>query len=177
MAITKKQEERALSADEKELVGMSAVRASRSLTDAELTRLVKRLRTKRDRAKTVAERQRRELRGKARPRGATPAKDDDGSQLKLMILSAALIRLDTETGRREQAKAKASLVASAKKALALKQKAKPAKAKAKAKTASKAAKGGLRGKARVVVENHVPASVRGSVRKQNARVQARRDAR
>lgn len=175
MAITKKQEERALSADEKELVGMAGVRASRSLTDTELSRLVKRLRTKRDRAKTVAERQRREMRGKSRARGATPAKDDDGSQLKLMILSAALIRLDTETGRREQAKAKASLVASAKKALALKQKAKPAGAKAK--TASKTAKGGVRGKARVIVENHVPASVRGSVRKQNARVQARRDAR
>jgi hypothetical protein len=175
MAITKKQEERALSADERELVGMSGVRASRSLTDAELNRLVKRLRTKRDRAKTVAERQRRELRGKARPRGGTPARDDDGSQLKLMILSAALIRLDNETGRRATARAKESLVASAKKALALKQKAKPARAKAK--TVSKTAKRGLRGKARVVVENHVPASARGSVRKQNARVQARRDAR
>jgi len=67
------------------------------------------------------------------------------------------------------------LVADAKKALALKQKAKPARAKAK--TVSKTAKRGLRGKARVAVENHVPASVRGSVRKQNARVQARRDAR
>ena len=74
MAITKKQEERALSADEKELVGMSGVRASRSLTDSELSRLVKRLRTKRDRAKTVAERQRREMRGKSRPRGAIAAR-------------------------------------------------------------------------------------------------------
>lgn len=175
MAITKKQEERALSADEKELVGMSGVRASRSLTDGELGRLVKLLRTKRDRAKTVAERQRREMRGKSRARGATPAKDDDGSQLKLMILSAALIRLDNETGRRATAKAKESMIASAKKALALKQKAKPARAKAK--TASTTTKGGSRGKARVVVESHVPASVRGSVRTQNARAQAKRDAR
>ena len=175
MAITKKQEERALSADEKELVGMSAVRASRSLTDAELTRLVKRLRTKRDRAKTVAERQRREMRGKASARGASPAKDDDGSQLKLMILSAALIRLDNETGRRAAAKAKETMVANAKKALALKEKAKPAKARSK--TASKAATGGLRGKARIAVEKHVPGSVRGSVRKQGARAQAKRDAR
>lgn len=177
MAITKKQEERALSADEKELVGMSAVRASRSLTDSELTRLVKRLRTKRDRAKTVAERQRREMRGKVRARGATPAKDDDGSQLKLTILSAALARLDTETERRNKVKAKEALVASAKKALAQKRE---AKAPAKGKTAPKTARGaraGLRGKARVEVENHVPASVRGSVRKQNARVQAKRDAR
>ncbi len=173
MAITKKQEERALSADEKELVGMSGVRASRSLTDAELSRLVKRLRTKRDRAKTVAERQRRELRGKARPRGATPAKDDDGSKVKLEVLSAALARLDTETARRAQVKAKALLVANAKKALALKQQAKTAKPPAKTRGPAKVS----RGKARVIVENHVPASVRGSVRKQNARVQAKRDSR
>jgi hypothetical protein len=173
MAITKKQEERSLSADEKELVGMSGVRASRSLTDTELSRLVKRLRTKRDRAKTVAERQRRELRGKARPRGATPAKDDDGSRVKLEVLSAALARLDTETARRTQVKAKADLVASAKKALALKQKTKPAKPVAKTRGPAKVS----RGKARVIVENHVPPSVRGSVRKQNARVQAKRDSR
>jgi hypothetical protein len=174
MAITKKQEERALSADEMELVGMSAVRASRSLTDAELTRLIRRLRTKRDRAKTVAERQRREMRGKARPRGATPAKDDDGSQLKLTILAAALGRLDSETERRSKVKAKEALVASAKKALAQKQQ---AKAPAKGRTAAKTPKGGLRGKARIAVERHVPGSVRGSVRKQTARVQAKRDAR
>ena len=173
MAITKKQELRALTESERELVGMSGVRAARSLTDAELNRLVKRLRTRRDRAKTVAERQRREMRGKARPRGATPTKADEGSMVKLEVLSAALARLDTETARRGEIKAKADLVASAKKALALKQKAKPAKPVAKAKGPARA----VRGKARVIVENHVPASVRGSVRKQNARVQAKRDAR
>ena len=68
MAITKKQELRALSADERELVDMSGARAVKSLTDAQLSSLVKRLRTKRDRARTMAERQRRELRGKATPR-------------------------------------------------------------------------------------------------------------
>lgn len=173
MAITKKQELRALTESERELVAMSGIRAARSLTDSELSRLVKRLRTKRDRAKTVAERQRRELRGKARPRGATPAKADDGSKLKLEILSAALTRLDTETARRGEIKAKADLVASAKKALALKQKAKTPKTPAKAKGPAKA----VRGKGRVLVENHVPGSVRGSVRKQVARAQAKRDAR
>ena len=138
---------------------------------------MKRLRTKRDRAKTVAERQRREMRGKVRARGATPAKDDDGSRLKLTILSAALARLDTETERRNKVKAKEALVASAKKALAQKREAKsPAKGKPAPKTA-RGTRAGLRGKARVEVEKHVPGSVRGSVRKQTARVQARRDAR
>ena len=173
MAITKKQELRALTESERELVEMTGVRAARSLTDAELSRLVKRLRTKRDRARTVAERQRRELRGKARPRGATPPKADDGSQLKLEILSAALARLDADTERRGQIKAKAALVESAKKALALKQRAKTAKPPAKTRGPATV----VRGKARVAVENHVPGSVRGSVRKQGARVQAKRDSR
>ncbi|HQS13944.1 hypothetical protein [Reyranella sp.] len=173
MAITKKQELRALTESERELVATTGVRAARSLTDSELNRLVKRLRTRRDRARTVADRQRREMRGKARPRGATPPKADEGSMVKLEVLSAALARIETETARRGEIKAKAELVASAKKALALKQKAKTAKTPAKAKGPAKV----VRGKARVAVENHVPGSVRGSVRKQGARTQAKRDAR
>ncbi len=175
MAITKKQELRALSADEREMVDQSGARAARALTDTQLSSLVKRLRTKRDRARTVAERQRREMRGKSRARGAAPAKADDGSQVKLAVLTAALARLDTETARRGKVKAKASMVASAKKALALKEK---ATAKTKGKTAGKPApKKAIRGKARVEVENHVPRSERGRVRSQVAKAQAKRDAR
>jgi hypothetical protein len=176
MAITKKQELRALSADERELIDLSGARVVKALTDAQLSSLVKRTRIKRDRARTLAERQRRELRGKSRARGATPVKADDGSQLKLAILTAALARLDAETARRGQVKAKAALVASAKKALALKQKAKPArgaKAPAKPRGPVKAA----RAKTRVAVKNHVPGSVRGSVRSQGAKAQAKRDSR
>ncbi len=176
MAITKKQELRALSADERELIDLSGARVVKALTDAQLSSLVKRTRTKRDRARTLAERQRRELRGKSGARGATPVKADDGSQLKLAILTAALARLDAETARRGKAKAKVALVASAKKALALKQKAKPAKgakAPAKPRGPAKAAPG----KTRVAVKNHVPGSVRGSVRSQGAKAQAKRDSR
>ena len=53
MAITKKQELRALTEDERELVSLSGVRAARALTETELNRLLKRLRTRRDRARTV----------------------------------------------------------------------------------------------------------------------------
>ena len=173
MAITKKLELRALSADERELVDMSGARSVKAMTDTQLSNLQKRLRTKRDRARTVAERQRRELRGKARPRGAAPSTADDGSRLKLTVLTAALARLDTETARRGRVKAKASLVASAKKALALKQNAKPAKPPVKARGAAKV----IRGKAHVEVENHVPGSARGRVRSQVAKAQARRDSR
>ena len=176
MAITTKQELRALSADERELIDMSGARVVKALTDAQLSSLVKRTRTRRDRARTLAERQRRELRGKSRARGATPVKADDGSQLKLAILTAALARLDAETARRGTVKAKAALVASAKKALSLKQKTKPAKgAKAPAKPRGPAQP--ARSKTRVAVKNHVPGSVRGSVRSQGAKAQAKRDSR
>ena len=173
MAITKKQELRALSADERELIDLSGARVVKALTDAQLSSLVKRTRTKRDRARTLAERQRREMRGKTQARGATPVKADDGSQLKLAILTAALARLEAETARRGKVKAKVALVASANKALALKQKAKGAKAPAKPRGPAKAATG----KTRVAVKNHVPGSVRGSVRSQGAKAQAKRDSR
>ena len=176
MAITRRQEARALSTDERELVDKSRPPALRSLTDSQLTTLVKRMRVRRDRARTVAERQRRELRGKTRARGAKPSRDDEGSQLKLQVLSAALRRLETETARRERVKAKASLVESAKKALALKQKAGKAAPKKPA-SAARTTGAGLRGKKRVVVEDHVPRSTRGRVRKQTAKVQAKRDSR
>jgi hypothetical protein len=173
MARSPKQEARALTADERELVDKSRATAVKSLTDAQLAAFVKRMRDRRDRAKTVADRQRREMRGKARARGATPSKANEGSQLKLSVLTTALRRLDTETQRRRRVKAKASLVASAKKALAQKQEAKRAVSKRSTRTADT----GLRGKARVIVKSHVPPSARGRVRKQVARAQAKRDAR
>ena len=60
-----KQEARALSADERELVAKSRPPALQSLTDTQLATLLKRTRERRNRARTVADRQRRELRGKA----------------------------------------------------------------------------------------------------------------
>jgi hypothetical protein len=177
MAISRRQEARALSADERELVERSRPPVPRSLTDIQLAALVKRMRTRRDKARTVAERQRREMRGKTRARGAKPSRDDEGSQLKVTVLSTALRRLETETARRQRVKAKTSLVASAKKALALKQKAARPAPKKKAASSKRASGAGLRGKERIVVESHVPRSARGRVRKQTARVQAKRDSR
>lgn len=174
MATTRKKEDRALSSDERELVEKSRPPALRSLTDSQLAALVKRMRVGRDKARTVAERQRREMRGKATARGAKPSQADEGSRIKLSVLSTALRRLDTETARRSRAKAKTSLVESAKKALALKQKAGRAAPAANSSPGGRAARAG---KERIVVENHVPPSARGRVRKQTARVQAKRDSR
>jgi len=175
MAMTPKQEARALSVEERALVEKSRPPALRALTDKQLATLLKRMRVGRDKARTVSERQRRELRGKATARGAKPVRDDAGSKLKLSVLSAALRRLDTETARRERVKAKAALVESARKALALKQKA--GRAAPTPRPVARAGRSGPRGKARVVVEDHVPRSTRGRVRKQTAKVQAKRDSR
>jgi hypothetical protein len=173
MARSPKQEARALSADERELVAKSRPPALQALTDIQLATLLKRTRERRNRARTVADRQRRELRGKARARGAAPSKADEGSRLKLSVLTTALQRLDAETGRRRRTKAKTSLVASAKKALALKRKA----GRTAAPSSAPSANTGLRGKARITVKSHVPPSTRGRVRKQVAQAQAKRDAR
>jgi hypothetical protein len=173
MARSPKQEARALTADERDLVAKSRPPAIKSLTDAQLATLLKRTRERRSRARTVADRQRREMRGKAAARGTAPTKADEGSQLKLSVLTTALERLDAEAQRRRRTKVKTSLVASAKKALALKQKAK----RTAAPSSTRSANTGLRGKARITVQDHVPPSTRGRVRKQVARVQAKRDAR
>jgi hypothetical protein len=167
-----KQEARALTADERDLVAKSRPPAIKALTDAQLATLLKRTRDRRNRARTVADRQRREMRGKAAARGAAPTKANEGSRLKLSVLTTALERLDAETQRRRTVKAKTSLVASAKKALATKR-----AAKRTAPSGGRSANTGLRGKARVAVQDHVPRSTRGRVRKQVARVQAKRDAR
>lgn len=176
MAISPRQEARALSADERELVARSRPPALRSLTDLQLATVLKRMRVRRDKARTVAERQRREMRGKTRARGATPSRDDEGSRIKLSVLSTALRRLETETARRQRATAKKSLVASAKKALALKQKAGRAAPKKPA-AGKRTAATGPRNKERILVKDHVPGSARGRVRAQTARVQAKRDSR
>ncbi len=165
-----------MSTDERELVEKSRPPVLRSLTDSQLATLLKRMRVRRDKARTVAERQRRELRGKTRARGAKPVQADEGSRLKLSVLSTALRRLDTETARRSRVNAKTSLVESARKALALKQKAGRAAPK-KPPSGTRTTRAGLRGKERIVVEDHVPRSTRGRVRKQTAKVQAKRDSR
>ena len=51
------------------------------------------MREARDRARNIASQQRREMRGKAEPRGATPARDDAGTFAKEQVLADALKRV------------------------------------------------------------------------------------
>ncbi|TIX43609.1 MAG: hypothetical protein E5V36_11575, partial [Mesorhizobium sp.] len=102
MAISRKEEARALSADEHALVEKSHHPAVQHLADSELASLVKLLRERRDKARTEAHRRRRETRGKGAPKGAGASKADGGSQLKLAVLAMAMRRLNGEAERRRQ---------------------------------------------------------------------------
>jgi hypothetical protein len=173
MPVTRKQEERALSADERAIVAKSRPPALQALSDADLAKLVKLMRGRRDRAKTMAERQRREMRGKGRTRGATPSRADDGTALKLSVLAMAARRLTAETDRRRRTKAKSQLMASAKKALARKKQAGREAPSFEMRTANP----GLRPKENKRAPNLIRPGERGRLRKAQAVAQAKKDSR
>jgi hypothetical protein len=120
MAETTRNERRYLSDEEREFVAQTHHPALRELGDEELAALVPLLRARHDRARDIAQRQRRELRGKAPPAGARPATDDTGSRRKRSILAAALKRANKERQRRRARAALPAQVAYARKALAMK---------------------------------------------------------
>jgi hypothetical protein len=101
LAISRKEEKRALDAEEFELVDRTHHPQVADLSDTELRDLIKLVRDRRDRAKDMASRRRREMRGKAAPRGAEASKADDGSRLKTEVLAMAVRRLNAERSRRE----------------------------------------------------------------------------
>ena len=120
MAIRMRDEVRALSDDELELVVKTHIPIVLDLSDAELGDLLKQVRVKRKRARDIANRQRREMRGKAERPGAAPSRDDTGSKHKAAVLAGALKRLNNEKERRERHLGKPEQVRIAKKALQLK---------------------------------------------------------
>jgi hypothetical protein len=97
---SRKEEERFLSKDEQEFVVKTHHPEVCDLSDADLADLVTRLRERRDRARDIAQRQRREMRGKAAPAGAKASVDNTGSREKMTILAAALKRVNKERERR-----------------------------------------------------------------------------
>jgi hypothetical protein len=120
MARSLRDERRLLSGEEFSLVEKTRYPGLRALSDRELLDLRKLVRERRDRAREIAARQRRELRGKSAPRGKTPARDNSGTQAKRDHLAQALQRLNKEVTRREvKAAARDVLMDSARRALEL----------------------------------------------------------
>lgn len=119
MAQARQTELRLLDNSEKDLVDASRHPALNGHSDEDLAKLRANLRERRDRARDIANRQRREMRGKAKPAGGRAAADDTGSREKLGALSAALQRVNKEFTRRRQITAREELKQNAEKALEL----------------------------------------------------------
>lgn len=94
------EERRALDADELQLADMARQPALGQLSDRKLSDLVSRLRTRRNRARDIADRQGREARAKSDPAGATPASGNAGTLSKHDYLNAALERAMEERAAR-----------------------------------------------------------------------------
>ena len=115
MTTSRKSERRALSQDEFELVERTHRPGLPALNNEEIAKLTTLIRERRDRARDMPHRQRRQSRGKgSRPAGEAA---DRGNRLKAAVLNEALARLTEERSRRT---ARSQLVASARKALAMK---------------------------------------------------------
>jgi hypothetical protein len=71
------------------------------LSVEQLKGVAQRLRRARDRARDIGSQQKREMRGKADPRGAKPTQDNAGTLAKAQVLGEAIGRVEEELSRRE----------------------------------------------------------------------------
>jgi hypothetical protein len=175
MAMTLKEEARALNTDERDLVEKSHHPALQEISDSDLSDLVKLIRERREKAKTQAYQRRRELRGKADPKGTLPSGANEGSNRKLVVLSTAMRRVNKEVERRRRMVAGTSLIANAKRALAMKQASESNRGGAPFN--SRHAHEGMRNLASKRKDSLIRPMERGRLRKAASVAQAKRDAR
>jgi hypothetical protein len=113
-------EQRMLTEAEFEVVKQTHYPEIAELSEEQLADATRRLRDYRDKARDVSRQQRREMRGKADPRGARPAKDNTGTAMKKQIFASALRRVNRERTRTEKDQRRASQSELARRALELK---------------------------------------------------------
>lgn len=107
-----------LSHEEFEVVRASHYPFISSLSTDELRELRGTLRGRRSKARTIARQQRREMRGKAEPRGTSPARNDAQAMKRKQIFVQAVKRLNRELHRLDEAaSAPTPLIESARRAL------------------------------------------------------------
>ena len=174
MAHTRKTERRLLTDAEMEFVEKARHPVLGMLSDADLHGLVAHLRERRERALTIANNQRRALRGKGGRGEVTYDKADSGNRQKAAVLTDALTRARREVSRREADAAREELMANAQRALELKRDTKRAKRPANLPRANT----GMRAKERTRLERLGSASGEaGRVTKFVAVAQAKKDSR
>lgn len=94
---------RLLNATELEIVNATRSPEIGQQSSEQLKSVGRRLRQAHDRAKDIGAHQKREMRGKADPRGAKTVQDNSGTMAKVQLLLEAIQRLDAELSRREEA--------------------------------------------------------------------------
>lgn len=173
MAHPRKNERRLLTDAELEFVEKARHPALADIGDGDLHALVQHLRERRDRALTIANTQRRALRGKG-GRGETSFEAADlGNRQKASVLTDALTRARREQVRRQAEAARQELMANAARALELKRAAgEPVRPKS-----GRRAGGGMRAKETARIDAIGRVGEAGRVTKQVAVAQAKRDAR
>jgi hypothetical protein len=100
MSVSRRREQRLLDTTEAALIARSHQPDLSTAGDAQISELIGLLRERRDRARDVSRRQRREARGKAAPSGTRPASDNSGTREKAALLAAAVKRVSKERERR-----------------------------------------------------------------------------
>ncbi len=110
MTMSRSVQSRALSDDEREFVAKTRPDTMAAMPSFEIHELRKHIAELRRKARDTLYRQRREMRGKARPHGATAATSDRGSAIKERALSAALKRVNRAITRDAAASKKAQQV-------------------------------------------------------------------
>jgi hypothetical protein len=107
MSVTIATEKRMLTGTEFEVVERTHYPQISELSKGDLDQAARLLRDYRNKARDVSRQQRREMRGKAAPKGAQPARDNTGTAMKKRIFSDALQRVNSERSRLEQAERRA----------------------------------------------------------------------
>jgi hypothetical protein len=173
MSASSKSEARLLSHDDQELVGKTHHPAIHQHTRAELEDLRKRLRSARDRERTLFYQKARETRGKAEPRGASfPGVADQPARRK-QLFAQALKRVNSEVTRLRRMEARAALTGSAQRALALRKSGEQFARPDNTPTPGK----GTRSVPSKRSKSHVSGGKVGSVSQANKRAQAAKDSR
>lgn len=173
MARSLKHERQLLSSDELTLVEKTHHPALGLLPEQDLAELRKRVRERRDRAQTIAARQRREMRGKAASKGVRAATNDSGTREKRDLLAAAVQRLNKEAARREAKAARQALIDNAKRAHELHQ---AAGTTAPRPSPGRTANEGIKPKNAPAYSLRNPAKL-GAISQHNKNTQAKRDSR
>ncbi|MFG1382186.1 hypothetical protein [Xanthobacter versatilis] len=173
MAHTRKNERRLLTGDEMEFVEKARHPVLGALSDDDLHHLVGYLSDRRARALTIANNQRRALRGKGGRGEVTFEKADSGNRQKAAVLTDALTRARREASRRATEVARDELMANAQRALELKRDSKRAKRPANLPRPNQ----GMRANARTRVDPIGSVGEVGRVTKFVAVAQAKKDSR